>query len=765
MPIDDRTANRNYKLPNAGNFLADDVVRLRDALTAIDADVFARYTKTETDQKLADLINGAPGALDTLNELAAAMGNDPNFATTITNALAGKPGFADVWTRTQADARYVQGVTQTENVFTGTGSQTTFALSQTPPSRESLLVTVDGVVQPTSEYNLSGSALILSEAPASGAKIRVLMLGVAGPVQSASTLSFTQAGSGAATRTVDSKLKESISVKDFGAVGDNSTNDTAAIAAARTAHPNTSIDLAGASYRVTSIPAGWGVRNGLLTLDPASTDDQPANEAYGYGALAANTYIPKQHSSSTLTWASGNFNVAFGNYALGANTTGRRQTAIGSQALRLNTSGYYNTAVGAYALYNNVIGNYNTAIGVQALQYCTGDSNTAIGNGALTSNTNGVENVAIGDQAMGLSAANNRNVAIGKQAGWSHVGNDSIAIGYQALSAPSSSGLYNVVIGSAAGGSLTTGNSNVGLGRRALAACSTSSGNTAIGNDAMVGSGVAITGSSNVAVGSTALANVTTGYQNVSIGANAGTVLGTGFNNTFIGRYAAQLNTDGAGNIAIGEQSLSANTTGNYNTAVGTGTVGGAAYTNTSMLGYAATVTGSNQVQLGDANTTTYVYGTVQNRSDARDKADIQDTALGLDFIKALRPVDFRWDMRDNYRTAPPEPPAADATEEERAAHAEALQEWREANTLGNLQHDGSKKRNRFHHGLIAQEVKAACDAAGVDFGGYQDHSIKGGEDVLSIGYEELIAPLIKAVQQLSAEVEQLKTQMPSSAT
>lgn len=36
------------------------------------------------------LINGAPGALDALNELAAALGNDPNFATTITNLLANK---------------------------------------------------------------------------------------------------------------------------------------------------------------------------------------------------------------------------------------------------------------------------------------------------------------------------------------------------------------------------------------------------------------------------------------------------------------------------------------------------------------------------------------------------------------------------------------------------------------------------------------------------------------------------------------------------
>lgn len=36
------------------------------------------------------LIDAAPGALDTLNELAAALGDDPSFATTVTNALAGK---------------------------------------------------------------------------------------------------------------------------------------------------------------------------------------------------------------------------------------------------------------------------------------------------------------------------------------------------------------------------------------------------------------------------------------------------------------------------------------------------------------------------------------------------------------------------------------------------------------------------------------------------------------------------------------------------
>ena len=45
----------------------------------------------------------------------------------------------------------------------------------------------------------------------------------------AGKLSFTQAGTGAVARTVDSKLKDVVSVKDFGAVGDGVTNDTTAI--------------------------------------------------------------------------------------------------------------------------------------------------------------------------------------------------------------------------------------------------------------------------------------------------------------------------------------------------------------------------------------------------------------------------------------------------------------------------------------------------------------------------------------------------------
>ncbi|WP_105455044.1 phage tail-collar fiber domain-containing protein [Escherichia coli] len=47
---------------------------------------------------LAALVDSSPEALDTLNELAAALGNDPNFATTVTNALAGKQPLNDTLT-------------------------------------------------------------------------------------------------------------------------------------------------------------------------------------------------------------------------------------------------------------------------------------------------------------------------------------------------------------------------------------------------------------------------------------------------------------------------------------------------------------------------------------------------------------------------------------------------------------------------------------------------------------------------------------------
>lgn len=62
-----------------------------DDVTASSSTVYSS-TKTEAvvSAAVAALVDSAPAALDTLNELAAALGDDADFATTITNALAGK---------------------------------------------------------------------------------------------------------------------------------------------------------------------------------------------------------------------------------------------------------------------------------------------------------------------------------------------------------------------------------------------------------------------------------------------------------------------------------------------------------------------------------------------------------------------------------------------------------------------------------------------------------------------------------------------------
>ena len=266
--------------------------------------------------------------------------------------------------------------------------------------------------------------------------------------------------------------------------------------------------------------------------------------------------------------------------------------------------------------------------------------------------------------------------------------------------------------------------------------------NTAVGTLALSGN---TTGDFTTAVGNRALNSNTTGTKNVAVGYRSLNNNTTGIDNTAVGYYALDGSDIGSKNTAIGSNALT--------TAVGS-------YENCSGLGYQSDISGSNQVQLGNNLTTTYVYGTVQNRSDLRDKADIRDTRLGLEFIEALRPVDYKWDMREDYRPEAPERPNDDATDAEKAAYEAAKAKWREDVKLANIKHDGSKKRSRYHHGLIAQEVKAVLDAKKIDFGGFQDHKIAGGDDVLSIGYDELIAPMIKAIQELSAEVTLLKSQI-----
>lgn len=60
-------------------------------------------TQAEVEALIADVVDAAPAALDTLNELAAAIGDDANFAGTMTTALASKVNTADLVEVTNAE--------------------------------------------------------------------------------------------------------------------------------------------------------------------------------------------------------------------------------------------------------------------------------------------------------------------------------------------------------------------------------------------------------------------------------------------------------------------------------------------------------------------------------------------------------------------------------------------------------------------------------------------------------------------------------------
>lgn len=149
-------------------------------------------------------------------------------------------------------------------------------------------------------------------------------------------------------------------------------------------------------------------------------EDASRNIAFGESALSAistgtdNIAIGNEALSKNLT---GTYNVAVGIDAL-RNNTASRNTALGSLALRNNTTGTINTALGYYSLVHNETGGRNVGLGDGSLYYnVDGSYNVALGNLALTKNVSGNSNVSIGDASLYNSISSN-NVALGDGAGY-----------------------------------------------------------------------------------------------------------------------------------------------------------------------------------------------------------------------------------------------------------------------------------------------------------------------------------------------------------
>jgi hypothetical protein len=371
-------------------------------------------------------------------------------------------------------------------------------------------------------------------------------------------------------------------------------------------------------------------------------------------------------------------------------------TAVGSGAGAV-TTGVNNTFVGFEAGNDNTTGANNTAVGYQALDAnTTGVYNTAVGSGALGVNTGGYQNNAFGFDALAVNETGNFNAAFGVEA-----------------LKTNTTGNQNSAFGEGTLKLNTTGSFNSAFGTIALRDNTTGANNTAVGWNALL---VNTTGTSNTAVGHAALDANTIGTENTALGADAGSAVTDGQDSVYVGRGAGQTVTTGSSNVIIGRNAQ--------------GSAAGAS--NQIVIGPNVTGQANSNVTIGNSAGKIYnaytVNATWTQTSDERLKRNIQDDTLGLSFINRLRPVKYQWKPSNEID--------------------QNLPYYKEEN---------NRDTETVMHGLVAQEVKAALDAEGVaTFAGWD----VGSDTIQAISREMFVSPLIKAIQELSAQVTALQAEV-----
>jgi hypothetical protein len=427
--------------------------------------------------------------------------------------------------------------------------------------------------------------------------------------------------------------------------------------------------------------------------------------------------------------ASGSYVVLVGSEA-GISNTGDNAIAIGSEAGRVNTatstisigyqagysqtSGASNINLGYEAGYSNTTGAFRTMIGYQAGKSQTGGANTFIGSLAGGSRSgSGTQNVAIGNNALRY-LENADNTAIGSAAGQyaDSTSSKNVMIGSQAMAGAFGSKSNNVAVGYKSGFAATTGGDNTLIGYQAGLNVTTSASNTVLGSNALGYHN----GNNNVAIGGNAMvgsASFTgTGTDNVAIGYNAGGAGATAYSNSIlIGKDAATSPAGISNVIAIGNSSQTVLQM--------PGITSGAS--NGDVLMYDTANFPFNNLKLYPSGTTP---------SDARDKKDIEDLPYGLAFINSLQPRKYVWDNRV------------------KTIERESFDE--DGNPITITEEFVANEKGTIGFGFIAQELQEV------------DNEVlqlvnDSNEDSLRINYSKLVPVLVKAIQELKAEIELLK--------
>jgi len=530
-----------------------------------------------------------------------------------------------------------------------------------------------------------------------------------------------------------------------------------------------------------TLPTTDGTTGQVLSTNGTGTLSLTSVSSYTDADVDTHLNTATASSGEMLSWNGSDYDWVAGGGLLGDTDSGSPYlTAVGYNS-NTNVTGTHNTVVGYHITAPSITGGYNTTVGFDAgTSLTSGESNVFIGYGAGDSVTTGSKNTAISSALTFLTTAS-ENVAVGWQSlAVQTSGSGNVAVGVRAGDAVTS-GSQLTLIGTDAGGSIATASGSTHVGNRA-AISQSGSQNTSLGYNALNGSG---SGYDNVAIGYSA-GNITSGIGNVAVGATAGgfganisgnyniymgpnsgrsatsadRAIGIGYDSlrdgtahtdcVAVGAYSLQNVTTGTKNVGIGYESGNSVTTGYYNTLFGTqsGYNIGTGYGNTCLgyytwtnsasaqyqivIGYNLTGQANNNVTIGSNAGKIYnaytVNATWTQTSDVSMKTNIKADNLGLSFVNRLNPITFTWKSQSDLPVDHPY-----------------------------YSEENEKDTTTVIHGFIAQEVKAAMDAEGcTTFNGWD----KGSDGIEAISREMFISPLVKAVQELSAQVEDLKAEI-----